>query len=71
MTSKCFWVNGPVIPDYSTLSVEQLLALWHEHRNSNVGIMAADEICKRVEATLLHTPFDPFVNCPYIKAGRG
>lgn len=49
MTSKCFWVNGPVIPDYQTLNIEQLLALWHEHRNSNVGIMAADEVCRRVE----------------------
>lgn len=47
--STCAWVNGPPVPDYSRLTMMELLALWHEQRNTPVGIMAADEVCRRVE----------------------
>lgn len=46
--SICFWVNGPAVPDYATLPLADLLRVWHENRNSPVGIMAADEVCRRV-----------------------
>lgn len=71
MSSKCFWMNGPTIPDYALLSVDDLLALWHEHRNSTVGIMAADEVCRRVERSRMHSSVDPVANPSYIETGRG
>lgn len=47
--SGCAWVNGPKVPDYALLTTRELLALWHEQRNTPIGVMAADEVCRRVE----------------------
>ena len=35
-------------PDYKVLSQGELLKLWVEHRNDPVGLMAGDEVLRRL-----------------------
>lgn len=54
--ATCAWVNGPRVPEYALLTTLELLAIWHRERNTPVGIMAADEVCRRVELELKGQP---------------
>ena len=61
--TDCAWVNGPKVPDYALLTTLELLALWHEQRNTPIGVMAADEICRRVELDSHNEPKEAGNGC--------
>jgi hypothetical protein len=42
------WLEKEPVHDYRTMSQSELLALWTQHRNDPVGLMAADEVCYRL-----------------------
>lgn len=50
--NTCAWVNGPRVPEYALLTMRELIAVWHRERNTPIGMMAADEICRRMESEL-------------------
>jgi hypothetical protein len=47
------WLQDTPAIVYRTLSVEELLQLWRGSRNSMTGLMAADEIMRRLDAKIL------------------
>ena len=44
------WLRGEPAPDVATLTFTELLEVWRASRNSLLGLVAAEEVCRRMVA---------------------
>ena len=44
------WLSNEPTPDVRSLTLTELLDLWAKNRNSMIGRIAADEVCRRLVA---------------------
>ena len=44
------WINSPPPPDVRLLTDAELLRVWRDNRNGLLGLVAADEGMRRLEA---------------------
>lgn len=44
------WINSPPQPDVRRLTDAELLRVWRDNRNGLLGLVAADEGMRRLEA---------------------
>lgn len=42
------WLQSEPPPDMRAMTLSQLLQIWKSARNSILGLLAADEVCRRL-----------------------